>query len=196
MNSFEILPYDFQLDTLIANNYDEITLLVDAEKDKHSQSFIDSDVELNNTPFMILDTTDVWTLGLNDDTLSSSARFAAYNAFFFALTVGNIAIPDNRPARFVPFDNDLKLVDLLPRSQEYLQHREAVDRIIGHYIDCLDPSGRDGHIAEAAASITFEGIEHAIREDYVNKEVELMNVRVAAAGDSLYDRLADRTYDI
>jgi len=211
MQSLEALPPHLRLDTHIAERFDTIVEHTEAEYEKLDDSFIDFEVECR-IGARYLELTDILSVAFrsaantgeytreaktNIDRETSAEypdRLAAYNAFFFALTTTEYALDGKQRARYgqVP---GVTIEQMESVANEYLERRDNIARLIGRFIHQIDPSEQARHTARGVAALTFAGIEHTMAQDFIKSDLLTMNAQIAAAGDSLYARLADPDFD-
>lgn len=170
--------------------YEDLEMLADGlggyatEKlDEHLEmggELIDPEFELQHPD--IFDYTTVLTRTLGYE-MSREACEAAYKAAHYAYLISEQFVDDPVIATkgyFGPEEtNEQMRVRIHSDTQAYLQHRPALDALIGRYMPEIDSSLRHATLAETVATLVFIQIEIGEKRKFITSETEKLENNLA-----------------
>ena len=181
MESFEnILPQDIKLDPSVEYYRDLIDELFEDNRLNYGD-IIDPDKEIHHDIVKMAKFADICAnLFADYDEQHDDVSRAVYRSICFANLVAEDTLPNNYRCDLTTYVSDrLQAAHsteiLITDVQEYLQHREGLDTLIGYYAPEIDPTGQHHHIVELFSGMVFMLAERSLGEQYIQSQIDDIN---------------------
>jgi hypothetical protein len=174
MSSYEILPIERQLDSLIADNFGELAEFL-ADTFEENGTFVDAEFESRFPDMLYIVDAIVRSANISGTGVNTNKLYTAvYEAIYFAYSAARAVLPSGYPGvRVSDYYNDAPEVlfdKIVNSARTYSLDRPAAAGLVKAFITSIDTSAEHYELAESVAAVTLMHIEADEREQYINQQ--------------------------